>query len=68
MVGYFYGGSCEKNDHPGETMKIKEIILEFLKVIGKVKTGQPTDRKEIERRIKDLENLTIISEKKGKGQ
>jgi hypothetical protein len=43
MVGYFYGGSCEKNDHPGETMKIKEIILEFLKVIEKVKTGQPTE-------------------------
>ena len=38
-------------------MKIKEIILAFLKVIGKVGTGQPTDRKEIQRRIKDLEKM-----------
>ena len=38
-------------------MKIKEIIGEFIKVIGKVGTGQPTDRKEIQRRIKDLEKL-----------
>ena len=38
-------------------MKIKEIILEFLKVLGKVGTGQPKDRKEIQRRIKDLEKM-----------
>jgi hypothetical protein len=38
-------------------MKIKEIILDLLKVIGKVGTGQSKDRKELQRRIKDLEKM-----------
>jgi hypothetical protein len=47
-------------------MKIKENIWEFLKVIGKVRTGQPTDRKEIERRIHDLEKMMENDQKNGK--
>jgi len=38
-------------------MKIKENIIEFFKRILTVGTGQPRDRKEIERRIKALEKM-----------
>ena len=53
----------KKKDHRGETMKIKEHIWEILRRIFEFRTCQPKGRKEIKRRIEDLEKNMENDEK-----